>query len=397
MPNPRSFVSELLRAYHNREAPNWQDFHAPSRRQAEYLCDVGLGPIAYRTCGDTFDATNPEVFRLFQSADLTTRLIYRQMESATVELLEQLNAIGIIPTLIKGISTSQEFYSPSYLRLMGDVDVLVGQSDAVATMEQLANLGYETSESDWQLFREKGHHHLPAARNPKTGVTVEVHTELFAPHIRFSRSPFFQANEFDAQKCEIKYMGKMAMRFTPEYQLVFTIAKWAIDGAWAINLTSINDAIHILRQYGGELNWQSVEAWLAMDASLHANFYILMSLLKENDIVAMPPVIDSLIAKDEHRIQPRTRRILEKLLADYPLGGHDKTPDSYAVWRAHAVWDGLITRGGQDSQIPVVLAQTLLRSVHHGKYNPFGLLLKFFRFIWHGGSAKRGRVAGPQG
>ena len=356
-------------------------YEPPGIEQVKYLCDLGLGPIAFDVYGDALRTSHPNIFAILQSADLTTRVIYRQLENATVELLAGLQGVGITPVLLKGISTAIEFYSPAHFRLMGDVDILVRQSEVDLTMTTVANLGYEIADEDWLKYYEKGHHHLPAARNPGTGVTVEVHTALFAPGEPFAEEPVFQSDNIDTQKLEFEYRGIKALRFTPEYQLVFTISKWGIDGNWAVNLTNINDTIHILRRNESELNWSTLAGWLAANPWLYGNITALMTYLEKTDIVTVPPQLWEMLTDTDRKIQPGTMRILLWLLHDYPFNAREKSRDGYAGWRAHAMWQYLTRPNSRDIMIPFSILRTMLRSIHHGKYNPLGWLLSLFRYF----------------
>ncbi len=381
MPASQTFVTQLLRIYHGRETISAERFEPLGAAQVKYLCDVGLGPIAFRTYGDILRATDPSIYSVLQSADLTIRVIYKQLESATVELLARLQSVGIAPVLLKGISTSYEFYSPTHLRLMGDVDILVRQSEVDLTMATVADLGYEIADEDWLKYYKKGHHHLPAARHPKTGITVEVHTGLFAPGVPFAQETLFQMESIQSQKVEFDYKGHRVARFTPEFQLVFIIATWSVDANWAMNLSSINDAIHILRRYEAELNCSTLSGWLRANQRLYANFAAFMYYLERTDIVAVSPQLREVLASTERKLQPRTLKILMWLLHNYPFNAREKTRDGYARWRAHAIWQELTGPNSCDSKIPFSIFRTWLRYIHHGKYNPLGWLLSLFRYF----------------
>ena len=381
MPTTQTFITQLLRTYHGRESICTELSSPIGPGHVRYLCDVGLGPIAFRTYGEVLRESNAEIYSILLSADLTTRAIYKQMENATAELLEGLNCESITPTLLKGISTAYEFYSPSHLRLMGDVDVLVKRSEIAITMTKLADLGYIVADEDWVRYHEKGHHHLPGARNPKTGVTVEVHTSLFAPGGRFAEQPVFQTDNIRAQTVEFDYNGIRASRFTPEFQLVYTIGHWAVDGNWAVNLTSINDTIHILRRHQSDMNWSTLEGWIAGSPRIYPNIAALTSYLDQADIVAMSPRMREVLAHSKLELGRRTTKILIWLLHNYPFNAGEKTRDSYAMWRARAIWQELARPSGRDIKIPYSFARTVFRSFHHGKYNPFGWLLSLYRYL----------------
>lgn len=379
MPSYQTSVTQLLRAYHGREAICTEKFDPPGLDQIRYLCSVGLGPIAFHTYGVMLRTTEPATYSVVQSADLTTRVLYKQMQNATVGLLAKLNDVGITPVLLKGISTANEFYSPSHLRLMGDVDILVRPAETELTMSKIAELGYEIADEDWRNYYKKGHHHLPEARNPKSGVTVEVHTGLFVPGGPFAEQPVFQSDNIEAQRIEFNYYGVRAARLTPEFQLVYTISHWGLDGNWAVNLTSINDTIHILRRYESELNWSMLAGWIAANPWIYANIASLLNYLDQADIVAKSPKMREALANSKFELQPRTLKTLMWLLHNYPFNAREKTRDAYALWRAQAIWQDLTKPDSRDIKLPFFFLRTAVRSVHHGKYNPLGWLLSQYR------------------
>jgi hypothetical protein len=181
MPAYRTSVTELLRIYHGRNSADTEQTELPTTNQVQYLCNVGLGPIAFSVYGEELRQSDPTIFSVLQSADLTTRVIFGQIEKAAIELTAGLQATSVTPTFLKGISTSDEFYAPHYLRVMSDIDILIQHSEVDIVMAKIADLGYVITDEQWQAYRELGHHHLPEARHPKTGISIEVHTGLFSP------------------------------------------------------------------------------------------------------------------------------------------------------------------------------------------------------------------------
>jgi len=96
-----TFVAQLLRAYHGRDAVSPEQVQQLSIDQIRYLCDVGLGPIAFHTYGDVLRDTNHEHYSMLQSADLTTRVLYAQLENAVADILANLQEVAVIPVLLK--------------------------------------------------------------------------------------------------------------------------------------------------------------------------------------------------------------------------------------------------------------------------------------------------------
>lgn len=381
MPVYDTFVTRLLRIYHGNATVSPQSTAPLSDYQTKYLCAAGLGPIAFDVYGEALRNSDPGNFATLQSADLTTRVIYRQLETAKAELLAVLQDVGITPVLLKGISTAIEFYSPPHFRLMADIDILVQQAEIDRTMTTLANLGYRISDAAWQKYYEQGHHHLPAARHPQTGATVEVHTQLLPRSEPIADEPVFQPDIIDAQKLEFDVKGIRAFRFKPEYQFIYTIAHWAIDGGWAVNLTSINDTIHIIRRYENELNWSVLAGWLATNPNLYPSVAALTTYLEQSDIFAIPSQLRQMLDNSNVKLQPRTMKTLLSYLHEYPFNAHERSFGDYEIARARLVWRHLTRPNTHDLMIPVAILRARFRYIHAGKYNPLGWLLHLYRYL----------------
>lgn len=370
MPAHHTFVTRLLRIYHGGQPAVAGVIDLPSIDQITFLCDVGLGPIAYKVYGDECRQMDPTLFSVLQSADLTTRVIYSQLEKAAVELTGELQEDGVVPIFLKGISTSEEFYSPPYLRVMGDIDILIQRSEVDLVMARVAALGYEITDEQWRLYRIFGHHHLPAARHPKTGVSIEVHTGLFGSAELYSAESIFQPDNVAGQTIECDYRGTRVARFTPEFQFIFTVSKWSVDESWAVNLKNINDVIHILRKYESEFDWSTLSKWFAASPHLIPITAALLHYLEQADVVRVSPQLHEALAGADRKPGSITLKLLAWLLHTYPFNALDKVYGRYARWRAHALWLYLSKPNGCDSKIPIAIFRALLRSAKYGRYNP---------------------------
>lgn len=374
MPSHQTFVTRLLQRYHGSEPALADSCDPPTADQINYLCEVGLGPIAFEVYGAQLERLNPAQFSVLQSADLTTRAIYGQLEKAALELAGALQDAGVVPVFLKGISTSEQFYDPPHLRLMGDIDILIGSSDVALVMDKVAGLGYEITDDQWRLHRTFGHHHLPAAFHPATGLTVEVHTSLFGSAEFFSQESLFRPDVFATQFVETNYRGARVARFTPEFQFVFTLSKWSVDENWAINLTSVNDIIHILKKYESTFNWQTLSKWIAISPHLLPIIVALMLYLEQAGVVTMPRQLRELLSASEIKLGGRTLKCLTSLLHTYPFNARNKIYAGYARRRAHALWLSLSQPNSRDIRIPTALLGAYVRSLNYGRYNPIVVL-----------------------
>jgi len=370
MPAHQTFVTQLLQIYHGGKPADTGPIDLPTIEQVKYLCDVGLGPIAFKVYGAEFRQSDPTLFSVLQSADLTTRVIYGQLEKAAVELAGELQGAGVIPTFLKGISTSEEFYTPPYLRVMGDIDILIQHSEVDLVMAKVADLGYEITDEQWHVHQRLGHHHLPEALHPTTGVTIEVHTGLFSPAEFYSGEYVFQPDNIAGQSIEFDYRGTRVARFTPEFQFIYTVSKWSAGRDWAVNLRNINDTIHILRKYESEFDWSTLSRWFAASPHLFPISTALLHYLEQVDIVTVSPQLREVLADADRKLGSKTLRLLAWLLHTFPFNARNKVYKYETQWFAHALWLYLTKPNSRDLGIPRAILHKIYMSALYGKYNP---------------------------
>jgi hypothetical protein len=144
------------------------------------------------------------------------------------------------------------------------------------------------------------------------------------------------------------------------------------DGNWASNLTSINDAIHILRKYESELDWSTLSGWFASKPWLYANFAVLMNYLEQADVVTVSPQMRNALELPAGAIEPMKLKLMMWLLHDYPFNARGKTRDGDARRHGHAIWLELNKKDSSNFKILKAMLRAMIGSVHHGKYNPLG-------------------------
>lgn len=369
MPIQRTFVTQLLKAYHSGRSVSAEANDPPTADQVKYLCAIGLGPIAFQIYGNVLKQSDPALFSMLHSADLTTCVLYGQLEKATFEIVGELHGVGIIPTFLKGISTAEEFYSPPHLRLMSDIDIMIQPSEVDIVMAKVADLGYKITDEQWRMH-QMDEHHLPAARHPATGVTIEIHTGLFAQDEFYSGEYVFQANNVAAQRVEFDYRGIRVTRFTPEFQFIYTVSKWSVDRDWAVNLKNINDIIHILRRYESEFDWPTLSNWFAASPHLFPIITALLHYLEHTDIIIVSPQLRSTLVSADRKLGPRTLKLLVWLLHTYPFNARGKIYNSYARWYAHSLWLYLSKPSSRDLGIPKAIVHQFYLSAIYGEYSP---------------------------
>jgi hypothetical protein len=101
---------------------------------------------------------------------------YLRHEAFVAPLLRRLRCAGIRVTCFKGIGVAHRVgvYARPELRLVGDVDVLLGSADLVRAVELAAALGFTTSR---RTVLPPHHYQLPLT-HPRHGL-LELHTDLY--------------------------------------------------------------------------------------------------------------------------------------------------------------------------------------------------------------------------
>lgn len=122
-----------------------------------------------------------EIFQKLHAAYLKSlsynTFVYNQLEEVASLLVE--DNISIV--ILKGLALEETVYGNRGLRQMTDIDVLVKKEDALKMRKILLENGYESSPIISPVYERKMFQHgkhLPEMN--KNGLSVEIHTKLFA-------------------------------------------------------------------------------------------------------------------------------------------------------------------------------------------------------------------------
>jgi predicted Fe-Mo cluster-binding NifX family protein len=227
MSDKARIVVELLARYHNRKTAAPYALHALSDHDLDYLVSSGLGPIAFQLLSASATDAENGADATLRSAHLTTWVIYRQMQKAAMEILQFATAAGIEVVLLKGVSIGDELYASPHHRIMGDIDLLVRTDDAPRLSELLKSRGYQLRAPNDGPRVPATHHHLPELRHPDSGVSVEIHTSLVSRTV-LADDKLNQPEVFRGEIRQSTFQGIPCQRFSPEYQIVYTLMHWSI-------------------------------------------------------------------------------------------------------------------------------------------------------------------------
>lgn len=351
-------VIELLARYHGRESNSSHTFTCVSEHELDYLVSSGLGPIAFQLLNGS--AATDEDDTTLRSAHLTTWVIYRQMQKATVEVLQFATAAGIDVVLLKGISIGDEMYASPHHRIMGDIDLLVSTDDAARLSELLESRGYQSRAPDDGPRIPANHHHLPELRHPDTGVTIEIHTSLVSRTV-LADDALNQPEVFRGEIRPSTFQGIPCRRFSPEYQIVYTLMHWAIDYKWPFNVISINDIIHLVNRKDVTPDWDRIAAWMNDYSIFGDTLTVLFLYLQDCGLIDLPPALQSEIGVAKKRLGRTNLRILHWLLTTFPMTGRRKVGWVMTRQNARVIWLTLLEPRHKWRRPLVALSRILFR------------------------------------
>ena len=102
----------------------------------------------------------------------------------TREVAELLRAAGVESVVLKGPLLARELYGDLSLRVSGDIDLLVQESDLLRASQALQAAGYDhhTHISAASLAKHRKAHHDISFAHPEDQSLVELHADVAQPH-----------------------------------------------------------------------------------------------------------------------------------------------------------------------------------------------------------------------
>jgi len=142
-----------------------------------------LEPLLYdRSRNETNRVTIPPlIWRQWEAAFRNSAMEALALQSTLIRLDGILTAAGIAYASLKGARLAWRAYPHPALRPMRDLDILVCSAQMHATWDTLVVHGFNAASGCTpHLEGALDHHkHLPALRDPASGIHVEIHSRLF--------------------------------------------------------------------------------------------------------------------------------------------------------------------------------------------------------------------------
>jgi Uncharacterised nucleotidyltransferase len=184
------------------------------------------------------------------------RQAYLQCSGRNMQLYHELGKLlGMlrhdnIPVIaLKGVHLATAVYRNIALRPMGDIDLLVKQTDLLRVQERLIEQGYIASKEEIGCSQQ----HLPSYKK-KGSLTVEIHFHIVGPP--FSLRVDVEKLWIRAQMSSIQ--GIEVLTFCPEDLLLHLCMHASFKHAFDNGIRPLFDISHTIEHYAEELDWEQL-------------------------------------------------------------------------------------------------------------------------------------------
>jgi hypothetical protein len=297
------------------------------------------------------------------SAEWTAQVRHHQQVETAIEVVDTCAALGVTPTLLKGISISEQYYPEPHLRPMGDVDVLVPQTAREAVETKLIGLGYRPMAGF--RFDAESNHGVPL-QHPTKQVWVEIHTHLFPRGASVRRTGVFARDDLAGQIVASEFFGRPVQRLTAELQLVYLAGAWVRDLSDEFDVSravALFDAIYLLRSSGPRIDWDGMFRWVDNEAAM-ASTYLLAAYLARHGLNVAPEPILSRLRSAQRTFRAWDLRLVHALIDRYVLEGRIFPPLFHSSRLVHP----LLTPRAALTKLLLVLWNVAFPASAHGRY-----------------------------
>ena len=290
-------------------------------REIQWVLEAGLGPLLYRATRDGADRV-PAAWRdVLRSADLTARVRHGTLVDTADEIIGICEEMQICPTLLKGISISDQHYPIAHLRPMGDIDILI-PADAYESVESaLLRRGYARKPG---FTVSKGARHGVPLTHPERLVWVELHTALFDED--WPVADVFTVANVAAQSVVSTFRGRRAQRLTDELQLLYIASCWVGDLARhdiAIHPSCVPpllDVLYLLEASAKTLDHARLVVGAGSEMAM-ASLYVMLAYLARHGLGSDSRRLSRVLASSQKVVGPFQLRIIHGVLDRYLIGG----------------------------------------------------------------------------
>lgn len=293
-------------------------------RQFRWAMEGGLGPLLNRATRGCIDVVAPAWREALLSAELTARVRHANLVDTALDVIDACDGLSLRPTLLKGISVSEELYPAEHLRPMADVDVLIPEHAYALVEAAVLERGFDRL--DYPQI--EGHHHGAPLLHPGRRTIVELHTVLFPDDSHLREATAFNLANVEQHSVASHYHGRPVRRLSRELQLVYIASSWFNDMTLCKVhpgfMASLFDAVYLLCARGRTLDWSGLHEWLDNDLA-KASLYAMLSYLPRYGVAPPPPATLAHLASSQSWVGPIQLRMIHAMLDRHLIGGRPWT------------------------------------------------------------------------
>jgi hypothetical protein len=289
--------------------------------QFDWIMAAGMGPLLYRGTVRRPDLLPLRRRTSLKSADLTAQVIHGNLVDAANEVIDVCAALGVPITLLKGISTSEEFWPIPHTRPMGDIDVLVPAHRYAEVEAAMLRGAYRQPPIE---DHDETPYHGPPFQHIRHRVWVEVHTALFRKNSEMLGNTLFSPSAIARETTPSTFHGRKIYRLSHELQLLYIAASWVGDmTTHRINpsfVTALFDAVYLLKAFGRTLSWDRVLELLDNEFAA-ASLHVLLRFLARHRLITVDRAVLRRVARGQHLVGPLQMVAIQTVLDRHLAGG----------------------------------------------------------------------------
>jgi Uncharacterised nucleotidyltransferase len=187
----------------------------------------------------------------------------QHLRAQLLEAVQQLNTAGIVPVLLKGSKHLVcAIYSDPGVRIMSDIDILVGREEIAPSVQALQQLGYRADADERGDYPAEHHQYAPLFR-PGDYAKLEIHRSLM--EMPFEAILPAQMARAGAEPLEVD--GARMQALSPTHRILHNIIHSQlvdmnhVDGT--IALRSLHEVATESAYSAGAVNWSTIRSRLA--------------------------------------------------------------------------------------------------------------------------------------
>jgi hypothetical protein len=299
--------------------------------------------MLFRALGEREIAAPVPLGDALRGAWLTAQVRHGNLVDVAAEVVDVALALGVRPTLLKGISISEQHYPEPCLRPMGDIDVLVPAQAAGPVEAELVRGGCERQTD--QPPREGAHHGIPLY-HPGRRVWIEIHTAIFPADAGLDGKLFGTAHLAE-QSVASTFQGRPVDRFTPELQFAYLAAASVRD----LSRNKVHptlavpffDAVRLFNATGAAFDWDAIARRLDNDR-IAAALYLVLTFLWRRGLCPQASAFLPWLAQRQRTIGTLELKVLLRILDEHLIAARP-FPRYIGAWHAAEIFAAMLAPG----------------------------------------------------